>query len=196
MNQIKKSVDRKMEIVLAAADLLAKQGEAGFSVREVAKSVGIKLASLQYHFPTKEDLVTEILDHVMNNYLEEIDFALATADDNPEEQLKVAAFTLSGLDNLQEDEGHLEIHLWSMALTNRVVRKAMNECHSFYISRMAEMIAKANSSIDEHEARNRAVVIASLQEGSMLFLNKDITGLTERKIRESIYRTTLQIALE
>ncbi|MEM7242019.1 MAG: TetR/AcrR family transcriptional regulator [Pseudomonadota bacterium] len=195
MDQDTKPEGRKAEIVMAAATLLKEHGEAGFSLREVAKVVGMKLASLQYHFPNKAELMTEILNFIMDAYLAEIEAAVASAGDDPVEQLKSAARALSGLGEIEEDDGRLEIHLWSMALTDSLVRKTMDECHKFYIDKMSGMIAAANSTIDAQEAKKRAVLIASLQEGSMLFMDEEVTGLSLKSIGESVCQATIKIAL-
>lgn len=195
MEQDTKPEGRKAEIVLAAAALLEEHGEAGFSLREVAKLVGMKLASLQYHFPNKAELMTAILNHVMDAYFSEIEAAVAHAGSDPVEQLKGAARALSGLGEEEAGDGRLEMHLWSMALTDPLVRKTMNDCHRSYIDKMVKMIMAAKPTIDPKEAQRRAVLIASLQEGSLLFTEKEVTGLSQRATCESIYRTTIEIAL-
>jgi len=49
--------DGKELAILKAAELLVREGGYNaFSFREIAKIVGIKSASVHYHFPTKEDL--------------------------------------------------------------------------------------------------------------------------------------------
>ena len=45
------------EILDAAWALMAEQGVAALSVREVARSVGLRQQSLTYYFPTKQDLL-------------------------------------------------------------------------------------------------------------------------------------------
>lgn len=48
---------QKAEEILDAAEKLARSGGyGGFSFRDLARGVGIKSASVHYHFPTKEDL--------------------------------------------------------------------------------------------------------------------------------------------
>ena len=142
MEQGIKPEGRKAEIVLAAAALLEEHGEAGFSLREVAKAVGMKLASLQYHFPNKAELMTAILNDIMDAYLDEIENAVASAGKDPVEQLKGAAHALSGLGRAEaeKDDSRLEMHLWSMALNDPLVRKTMNDCHRSYIDKMTGMI--------------------------------------------------------
>jgi len=50
-----------VEKILASAEKQARiGGYNGFSFREIAKEIGIKSASIHYHFPTKADLATEL----------------------------------------------------------------------------------------------------------------------------------------
>lgn len=46
----------------AAADLLQRVGYASFSFRDLADKVGIRAASVHYHFPTKGDLGLALVD--------------------------------------------------------------------------------------------------------------------------------------
>jgi AcrR family transcriptional regulator len=49
------------EILDAAAELFSEQGYAGTSTRAIALAVGIKQASLYYHFANKEQILAELL---------------------------------------------------------------------------------------------------------------------------------------
>lgn len=49
------------EILDAAAELFGQQGYAATSTRAIAKAVGIKQASLYYHFASKEQILAELL---------------------------------------------------------------------------------------------------------------------------------------
>ena len=49
------------EDILAAAKLVAQaHGYAGLNFRDLAQQVGIKAASIYYHFPSKADLATAV----------------------------------------------------------------------------------------------------------------------------------------
>ena len=56
--------DRKAEIIREARALMVEQGYGALSLRAVADRVGIKLASLQYHVPTKSDLLSLLVEDV------------------------------------------------------------------------------------------------------------------------------------
>lgn len=50
------AIDTKQAIMAAARGVVQAHGYNGLSFRELAKDVGIKSASIHYHFPTKGDL--------------------------------------------------------------------------------------------------------------------------------------------
>ena len=52
--------DRRDRILDAAEGMARRGGYHGFSFREVAAAVGVKSASVHHHFPTKEDMATEL----------------------------------------------------------------------------------------------------------------------------------------
>ena len=52
--------DTVEKIIISAEKQARSGGYNGFSFREIAKEIGIKSASIHYHFPTKADLATEL----------------------------------------------------------------------------------------------------------------------------------------
>ena len=66
------------EILRAAEARIRRDGFHGFSFRDLAADVGIKSASVHYHFPTKADLGVNL----MKNYQEQMLAAFGDADDD------------------------------------------------------------------------------------------------------------------
>ena len=54
--------DTRERILAAAAELFAVRGFEGTSTRHIAAAVGIRQPSLFHHFPTKQAILTELLD--------------------------------------------------------------------------------------------------------------------------------------
>ncbi|MEM6465574.1 MAG: helix-turn-helix domain-containing protein, partial [Pseudomonadota bacterium] len=52
--------DRRDAILDVTERLIRAHGYSGFSFRDVATEVGIKSASVHYHFPTKPDLAAAV----------------------------------------------------------------------------------------------------------------------------------------
>lgn len=187
---------RKDEIVKIAKNLLAKRGEAGFSLRAVAKEVGIKLASLQYHFPSRASLVEAMLADTIALYVEDLREATNQVEQDPENILRAALRTLTGVSEfVEEEEIRLEIHLWALALNDPSVDAAIIKYNRVYIDTLSGLITDAVPEIDANEAHRRALAVASLQEGSLLFMKPEISRLPQSELLKEIYQASLLIAL-
>ena len=68
------------EILDAAWAVMAREGVAALSVREVARSVGLRQQSLTYYFPTKQDLLDALFADGFADLQRTFD-QLAPADD-------------------------------------------------------------------------------------------------------------------
>jgi TetR/AcrR family transcriptional regulator, transcriptional repressor for nem operon len=66
--------------------LIQTRGYNGFSYRDIAQDLGIKAASIHYHFPTKSDLGVRLAVRYRERFRAEL-VAIAAAVDDPEEQL-------------------------------------------------------------------------------------------------------------
>lgn len=62
-------MSKKKELLAAAESRVRNGGYANFSFRELATEVGIKSASVHYHFPTKEDLGAELAHQYTEQFL-------------------------------------------------------------------------------------------------------------------------------
>jgi AcrR family transcriptional regulator len=61
--RLKPELRRKL-IVEAAFAAIAKEGFEGLRTRDIAEQVGINSATLHHHFPTKQDLIDGVADHL------------------------------------------------------------------------------------------------------------------------------------
>ena len=63
-----KGHETREEILRSALQILVDEGYRAMSMRRVATECGMKFGNLTYHFPTREDLVRELLDAVISSY--------------------------------------------------------------------------------------------------------------------------------
>ena len=56
--------DRRLAIAAAARDIIVEKGLEGLRTRDIAARVGINIATLHYHVPTKEALVALVADSI------------------------------------------------------------------------------------------------------------------------------------
>jgi AcrR family transcriptional regulator len=59
---------RPESLVLAAYKLIAERGFEGLRTRDIANAVGVNIATLHYHFPTKEALVRGVVAYAFTRF--------------------------------------------------------------------------------------------------------------------------------
>lgn len=102
---------RKAEILSAAAELFAKQGFAGTSVRDIANACGILSGSIYHHFSAKEELVEEIFTAYFDELTARWDLVLAQPWDA---RMKLEAMLRAAIENVDRHTAaaRLFTHEW------------------------------------------------------------------------------------
>lgn len=59
---------RRQDLIRAAYTAIAERGFEGLRTRDVAREVGVNIATLHYYFPTKESLIRAVVDHAMSRF--------------------------------------------------------------------------------------------------------------------------------
>jgi AcrR family transcriptional regulator len=78
----------RQAIYEAALDAFAENGYAGASLRDIARRVGIEVASLYNHIDSKEELLYRIIENTSNEMLDELRAAIEAAPpDDPRQRL-------------------------------------------------------------------------------------------------------------
>lgn len=77
-------------ILAAASELFAERGYHGASMRDIARSVGLQMASLYHHFGSKQELLVVIMHAVMRDLTSTVADAVAAAGDDPQARLAAA----------------------------------------------------------------------------------------------------------
>ena len=91
--------DRRDEIARAARALIVEKGVEGLRTRDIADRVGINVATLHYHVPTKEALIELVADSLRRDFIQQsIDRPRAhlTADERME--LEFVDFRENGIE--------------------------------------------------------------------------------------------------
>lgn len=65
--------DRKRAIAAAARSLIVEKGFEGLRTREIAERVGINVATLHYHIPTKDALIELVARSMKEDFMEQYD---------------------------------------------------------------------------------------------------------------------------
>jgi len=80
--------DTKTAILDSAQDLIQRLGANAMSYDHISKTVGIRKASIHYHFPTKENLLEALLERYNEHFLKIVDDLFAGKDPEDKKLLK------------------------------------------------------------------------------------------------------------
>ena len=89
--------NKREEVLHSAAELIARQGFDGTSMRDIAASVDMLPGSLYYHFQSKEDMLLAIHQRVVADMTADVKKAIAKGRDPWDRLERAAAAHLKGL---------------------------------------------------------------------------------------------------
>ncbi len=186
-----KHEDRLSEIIQATRDLMIRAGGTSLSVRAVAKSIGIKLASLQYHVPNKEALLQLVLEDAIERYTAELKVLQVKDAQSPVQAFEDAVRWFVTQDEAWDEITAFELQLWSLAETDRQAREALDRYLAIYIDFLTSLIAQARPDLTQEGHRTRAISVASLIEGSTVIGRCAESILGEEGVSEGLVRGAL-----
>lgn len=165
------SEDRRTAIADAARQLIAEKGFEGLRTRDIADRVGINIATLHYHVPTKEALIGLVVKSV------EAEFAKQTRahpreDMTPREEL---AQEIADFVDMVENRPQLLTVLSELNERGRrddLIARAVHEMHAHWIGQVARIMdrgTKDGTMPPQADPRASAVVFIGALLGSLKF---------------------------
>ena len=163
-----KGLARLLSILEAARDIFVEQGYTSLSMRKVATQAGISIGNLNYYYRTKEDLLRDLLDFVINPYLEEFDRVREQAGEFPERQLQaVLNFWIDDLGTRETTVFFPEC--WALANHNSFVAKLLDDMYIKARQVLNELIPQINPTLTQKESEQIALYMCASMEGLTIF---------------------------
>lgn len=128
----------------AALHCIAQRGYAATSSRDIAREAGVNVASINYHFGSKEALVTEALGECFGMWNERVETAfVAAAGLAPHDQL--AAILHAAIDSFTEVQSsiHACVETYAPALRSEELRERMAAGYATVRESAVQLAAKA-----------------------------------------------------
>ncbi|MEM1435299.1 MAG: hypothetical protein AAGG11_14665 [Pseudomonadota bacterium] len=189
----KRAQDRRSELLDCARQILLSEGARALTLRGIATAVGLKLASIQYYFPTHAALITALVEDRLEQQQAAIQRLSATTVGDARQTLDAVLrfWTLDSDDTA--DDSRLDVQFWALAETDGTAKHALNRYHELYVTFLAELIRSALG-ITRRRATARAVAIASLLEGSVLFVDLSDESAPGYHRYQDLYRSVCLLA--
>ncbi|BFM08057.1 TetR/AcrR family transcriptional regulator [Halioxenophilus aromaticivorans] len=178
----KSGVERKKQIIEAARLQLIEQGYHNFSIRKVAKRVGLSAGNVQHHFSSRLELIAAMLDYVIENYFTEFDQAIANIKDPKEKLFIIIQHVTRDLTTLNTTVFFPE--MWSLANHEPEIDELVEEMYRVYRNVYERLAIEINPALSQTQAENFALFLASSLEGHTVFIghNKKHTHACEAVI--------------
>lgn len=159
--------DRKRKLLQTAVDIIATQGYAKLTMRALARSDGIKLGALQYHFPTWEALLSALARYIGDSY--ENSFAALKDKPGGVDLDELVLFALDDIPGIFLHSDNLFPQLWAMAQVEPVMAEMLDVIYTKYLSRIEDCLI----ALKHPSPRAEALALMSLIEGSAVFVGEN-----------------------
>lgn len=157
---------RREEILKTAIELIADEGYASLSMRALAREVGLKLASLQYHFKSSDELLKAIVNHVAEAY--EKSFSVLNERKGSVGVREIVAFCLDDDTEMGGLSDRLWPQLWAMQQVEPLVSDLVEDIYSTYLDVLEQALIRQGSTAP----RTESLLLMSMLEGSTLFMGQ------------------------
>lgn len=158
-----------VELILRAAlAILIDGGYRALSFRKVAATCGMSLGNLTYYFPTKEDLVRELLEAVISSYEDSFDDIMHHPDATAEQRLaEYIALILK--DITTKKTTRLFPELWALSNHDAFILDRVDTLYARARAALNDLIAEINPALPPQERETLALFISAAMEGQTVF---------------------------
>ena len=169
----KKSEISVAHIVEAAMRVLARQGYAHTSLMDIANEVGMSKGAVHYHFPTKEALITQVLETACEAVAEGTRTAW-TAGENPLVAMRSALRELWRVRTALSDEIKVVADLMAQSVHDDNLREPLATYYRF-----------ASSQVEEH-LRVNALALGLQPKIDLSFIPRILNGVLDGLLMQRI----------
>ena len=163
-----KGHETREQILEAALRLFVDEGYPAMTMRRVAAECGMKLGNLTYHFPTREDLVQELLEAVISSYQVEFDRIVHALHASPEQRLyDICELFLEDIRSKKTTRFFPE--LWALSSHDDFVFERVHELYTQARAPLEEIILELRPDLPPEKRTLVALFISASMEGLTVF---------------------------
>lgn len=163
------STPTRTQLVAEAEELMRRVGYSAFSYAHLTEKIGIRKASIHYHFPTKQDLAEAVVDVAMARFVEAL-AAIGSAEPAAPARLDAYSrlFLLGVEDNLRPLCCALSAELGVLPDSIQEKTRRYFDLHLDWLTGVIEAGRTAGELRWPGEARALAVLLLTTLEGGSL----------------------------
>jgi AcrR family transcriptional regulator len=156
-------------ILEAARDVLIEEGYPGLTMRNIARRAGVTVGNLSYYYAKRDDLLHDLLEAVIQGYVEDFDRITANVTRSPDERLEdMIRFVVTDL-STKETTGFFPA-LWALAAHDAFAAKEMTRVYEIERNAFSRVIAGLRPDLSKKDRDLLALFISASIEGQTMFI--------------------------
>jgi AcrR family transcriptional regulator len=156
-------------ILTAARDVLIDEGYPRLTMRNVADRAKMTVGNLSYYYANKEDLLHDLLEAVIQGYVEDFDRIAGDKEHSPDERLEEMIRFVVGDLATKETTGFFPA-LWALASHDDFAAKEMSSIYEVERNAFARVIAEMRPDLQKKDRDLLALFISASIEGQTMFI--------------------------
>lgn len=156
-------------ILEAARDVLVEEGYPSLTMRNVAKRAGITVGNLSYYYTKRDDLLHDLLEAVIQGYVEDFDRIVENVERSPAERLEDMIRFVVGDLSTKETTGFFPA-LWGLAAHDAVAAREMTYIYDIERNAFARVIAELRPDLSKRDREVLSLFISASIEGHTVFI--------------------------
>lgn len=160
---------RILQILEAAFDIVMSKGYAALTLREIARSCGIRVGAVNYYYATKEDLIRDLLEAAVTPYKDFADEIEKDASITPEQKLRTMIEMI--LDDARgEATTKFYPELWALSNHDPFVSNLIDQTYAAQRAVFERLILAINPALSAKSAQDLALYMSSSLIGMVVFV--------------------------
>ena len=160
--------DNRALALEAARRLFIDEGYAAFSMRKVARAIGISQGHLQHFFPTREDLVSAMLEQTAEHYSSIYQTLFGDVEGHGLARFEgVVRFLVQDITNREMTNFFIE--LWPMTAHNETASTMLRDIYRRNCEGFARVVQELWPTAPAEEVHDMSLQILALIDGLILY---------------------------
>jgi len=162
--------ERRLQILKALDTCLQEKSFEKTSIKDIARVAGVNHGVLHYYFSSKEDILLNYIDHVIDDYRAQVKVLLGSKDVGllgKRELIEMIFGFINDRITLNKGLSRIFVEIWEIALYHDAVRAKLREAYMRWIE---ELVANLSRDIDDKQfAIQLSIAMVAFWEGMALF---------------------------
>ncbi|HUN55229.1 MAG TPA: TetR/AcrR family transcriptional regulator [Smithella sp.] len=170
MPRVSVKEQRRLQILEALNDCLITTSFSQTSIKDIAKKAKVNHGVLHYYFKSKEDILLNYIDFIIEKYLTIFTKWIVTASKKYPDQKVFIEESLKFINKrvtLDRNISIIFIEIWEISLYNKKVRQKLKQMYKIWEQTVTDEFAKVVK--DKKVAKRLSIAMIAFFEGISLF---------------------------